>query len=226
MPIIVILLIVASTVVFLYEQSLPGPRLEAFVESYGLIPYEVTHGVDVPPPGPTPVYATLLTSVFMHGSWFHLLGNMLYLWIFGNNVEDVFGRLGFLVFYLVMGVAAGAGQILIAPASQVPVIGASGAIAGVMGAYFVFWPRARIDTLLLVPFGLVFVRVIPLPAIVVLGLWFLLQFLQGASSALSGAAEGGVAWWAHIGGFLAGAAVGLLFRGRAAAAMREFRLRW
>src|SRR3972149_2593959 len=110
-----------------------------------------------PPSGPQPVYATLFPSMFMHGSWFHLIGNMWFLWIVGNNVEDVFGRVGFVIFYLVMGVAAAFGQILIDAASQVPTIGASGAIAGVMGAYLVFWPQARIDTLI---FFFYFIRVV------------------------------------------------------------------
>ena len=224
-PVVVFLLIAANVLVFLYETSLPAPRLEAFVHSFGMVPYEITRGVDVPPPGPAPVYATLLSSMFMHGGWFHLIGNMLYLWIFGNNVEDVFGRFGFLVFYLTMGVAAAFGQILIDPVSQIPLIGASGAIAGVLGAYFVFFPSARVDTLVLIPIGLVFVRVVPLPALVVLGMWILLQFIQGAP-ALAGVAQGGVAWWAHIGGFLVGAIVGLFFRGRAAAVARDFRPRW
>jgi len=220
-PVVTFLLIAISVLVFLYEQSLPVPRLEAFVESYGMVPIEITRGVDIPPAGPQPVYATLFTSMFMHGSWFHLIGNMWFLWIFGNNVEDVFGRVGFPIFYVVMGIAAAFGQILIDPASQIPTIGASGAIAGVMGAYLVFWPQARIDTLI---FFFYFIRVVPLSAVFVLGYWILIQFLQGVP-ALAGL-DGGVAWWAHIGGFAAGALVGLLFRGRAAAVAREFRSHW
>ncbi len=221
-PVVTFLLIAISVLVFLYEQSLPVPRLEAFVESYGMVPYEITRGVDIPPAGPQPVYATLFSSMFMHGSWFHLIGNMWFLWIFGNNVEDVFGRIGFLIFYLIMGVAAAFGQILIDAASRIPLIGASGAIAGVMGAYLVFWPQARIDTLI---FLFYFIRVVPLSAVFVLGYWILIQFIQGAYS-LGGQAEGGVAFWAHIGGFAAGALFGLLFRGRAAEVAREFRTHW
>ncbi|KRT75678.1 MAG: peptidase, S54 (Rhomboid) family [Armatimonadetes bacterium CSP1-3] len=220
-PVVTFLLIAISVLVFLYEQSLPVPRLEAFVESYGMVPFEITRGVDIPPAGPQPVYATLFTSMFMHGSWFHLGGNMWFLWIFGNNVEDVFGRVGFPIFYVVMGIAAAFGQILIDPASQIPTIGASGAIAGVMGAYLVFWPQARIDTLI---FFFYFIRVVPLSAVFVLGYWILIQFLQGVP-ALAGL-DGGVAWWAHIGGFAGGALFGLLFRGRAAEVAREFRTHW
>ena len=221
-PVVTFLLIAISVLVFLYEQSLPVPRLEAFVESYGMVPYEITRGVDIPPHGPQPVYATLFSSMFMHGSWFHLIGNMWFLWIFGNNVEDVFGRIGFLIFYLIMGVAAAFGQILIDAASRIPLIGASGAIAGVMGAYLVFWPQARIDTLI---FFFYFIRIVPLSAVFVLGYWILIQFIQGAFS-LGGLAEGGVAFWAHIGGFAAGVLAGLLFRRRAAEATQEFRTRW
>ncbi len=222
-PVVVFLLIAINVVVFLYEQSLPERRLDAFIQGYGMVPYEITRGLDIPPVSPRPIYATILTSMFMQASWLHLGGNMLYLWIFGNNVEDVFGRIGFLIFYLVMGVAAALGQILIAPASQIPLIGASGAIAGVLGAYLVFFPSATIDTLLLIPVGLVFVRVVPLRAVYLLGFWILLQFIQGAMAL--GGAGGGVAWWAHIGGFAAGALVGLFFRGRAQE-VREFRPRW
>ena len=220
-PLVVFLLIAVNVGVFLYQDSLPPPRLEALVQAYGMVPYEITRGVDLPPPGPQPVYATLLTSMFMHGGWFHVLGNMWFLWIFGNNVEDVFGRVGFLLFYLVMGLAAAFAQILIGPASRVPVIGASGAIAGVMGAYLVFWPAARIDTLVF----FYFIRVVPLSAVFVLGYWVLIQLLQG-TYALGGLAEGGVAWWAHVGGFAAGVVAGLLFRRRAREVTRAFRPHW
>ncbi len=196
---------------FLFEVSLPGPRLEAFIESYGMIPREITTSTDIPPPGPRPIQATLLTSMFMHGGWLHLIGNMLYLWVFGNNVEDVFGHVGFIIFYLVTGLAASFAQILVGPSSAIPNIGASGAIAGVLGAYWIFYPRARIDTL-------VGRAVVPLPAIYVLGFWIVLQFFQGIVALSPEAREaGGVAWWAHIGGFLAGLVVAVFFRGRVAA---------
>ncbi|MBI3976434.1 MAG: rhomboid family intramembrane serine protease [Armatimonadetes bacterium] len=217
-PVIVFLLILINVLAFLYENSLSQPRLESFVESFGMIPYEITRGEDLPPAGPEPIYATLFSSMFMHGSWLHLIGNMLYLWIFGNNVEDVFGRLGFILFYLVVGLAGHLGQIFIDPASQVPLIGASGAIAGVMGAYLVFFPRARVDTVI---FMFYFVRFVALPAIYVLGFWILIQFVQGALSI--GGAGGGVAWWAHIGGFAGGVLIALLFRGRAAQAIQDIR---
>ncbi len=211
-PIVVFILIALNVLVFFYESNLTQGRLEAFVESYGMIPYEITRGKDIPPAGPEPLYATLISSMFMHGSWLHLGGNMLYLWIFGNNVEDVFGKIGFLIFYLGVGLAGHLGQIFLDPASQVPLIGASGAIAGVMGAYLAFFPRARVDTILLVFY---FVRIVALPAIYVLGFWIVIQFIQAFYE--MGGAGGGVAWWAHIGGFAAGFLIGLLFRRRATA---------
>ncbi|MGH2375720.1 MAG: rhomboid family intramembrane serine protease [bacterium] len=210
-PVIVFLIIALNVLVFLFEVSLPKPRLEAFIESYGMIPREITTGTDIPPPGPRPIQATLSTSMFMHGGWLHLIGNMLYLWVFGNNVEDVFGHVGFIIFYLVTGLAASFLQIAIAPNSTIPNIGASGAIAGVLGAYLIFYPRAQIDTLV----GRV---VVPLPALYVLGFWIVLQFFQGIAALSPEAAEaGGVAWWAHIGGFIAGLIIAVFFRGRVAA---------
>lgn len=209
-PVVVFAIILVNVLVFLYQVSLPGPRLEAFIEGYGMVPYEITRGTDLPPAGPKPVYVTLVTSMFMHGGWLHLGGNMLYLWVFGNNIEDVFSHIGFLIFYLVVGLAGSIGQIIVGPASRVPAIGASGAIAGVLGAYIVFFPRARIDTLL-------YNRVVPLSALYVLGFWILLQFFQGiVALSPEAAAAGGVAWWAHIGGFVGGTAIAVFFRGRAA----------
>ncbi|OFX26788.1 MAG: rhomboid family intramembrane serine protease [Armatimonadetes bacterium RBG_16_67_12] len=219
-PVIVFLLILVNVLVFLYEVSLPEARLEAFIEGFGMIPYEITQNRDIPPRGPRPLHVTLFTSMFMHGGWLHLGGNMLYLWVFGNNVEDAFGHVGFLVFYLVVGLAGSLGQIIAGPASQIPAIGASGAIAGVLGAYIIFFPRARIDTL-------VYNRVVPLPALYVLGFWILLQFLQGIIALSPEAAQaGGVAWWAHIGGFVAGAAIGVVFRGRAVGLDRPSQTRY
>ena len=222
-PLVVYLLIAANVLVFLFMWQMPPQRLEAFVLAFGMRPYEITRAVDLPPPSPQPVYATVFTSMFMHGGWLHLGGNMLYLWVFGNNVEDVFGHLGFLVFYLVSGVAAAVGQILVDPASQVPLIGASGAIAGVMGAYLVFFPHARIDTLVL---AFYVIRLVPLPALWVLGFWILIQFLQGTAELAPEAMQGGVAWWAHIGGFVAGVVIGVLFRGRAREVARRFPTYW
>jgi membrane associated rhomboid family serine protease len=161
-------------------------------------------------------WITLLTCMFLHGGWLHFLGNMWFLHVFGDNVEDRLGRLGYLLFYLGSGVVAGLAHLASEPQSAIPTIGASGAIAGVMGCYFVLFPRARVVAL--VPI-FIFIQVIVLPAPFFLGFWFLLQFFQGTLSVTS--AAGGVAWWAHIGGFVAGVAMGLLVavRGR----MRESR---
>jgi membrane associated rhomboid family serine protease len=151
---------------------------------------------------------TPLTSMFMHGGWFHILGNMWFLWVFGDNVEEAFGHVRYVLFYLTCGLAAAAAQVLADPTSAVPMVGASGAIGGVMGAYALLYPRARVDLLLI--FGFL-VRVVPVPAVFMLGYWFLLQLLSGA---LAGAQGGGVAVWAHVGGFLAGILLALTVRGR------------
>ena len=153
-----------------------------------------------------PSWMTLLTCIFLHGGWLHFLGNMLFLWIFGDNVEDRFGRVMFLVFYLGCGVAASAAHLLAHPDSPVPTIGASGAIAGVMGAYLLLYPKAKVQMLIIFGF---FVEVIVLPAPFFLGYWFLLQLLQGTIDRGAGA---GVAWWAHIGGFAVGAGVAAVLR--------------
>jgi len=170
----------------------------------GVVPYQVTHAFS------PQVALSFLTSMFLHGGFMHIAGNMLYLWIFGNNVEDAMGRLRFLLFYLFCGFTAAGTQVLVGPNVRVPTIGASGAIAGVLGAYILMFPRARIDTVLLL---WSFIRIIQLPAIVVLGFWFVLQLLNGVLS-FSPAATGGTAWFAHIGGFVAGLALSPLLRRR------------
>jgi membrane associated rhomboid family serine protease len=157
-------------------------------------------------------WPTLLSSMFLHGGWMHFLGNMLFLWIFGDNVEDRMGHGRFLVFYLLCGAVAAAAHLASDPASPVPTIGASGAVAGVMGAYFVLYPQSRILTL--VPIFL-FIQIVEIPAIIFLGLWFVLQLFSGLGSVLStarGDAVGGIAFWAHVAGFAAGALLVLAFR--------------
>ena len=208
-------LIAANLLVFLYELTLEAGSqraLSQFVQVMGVIPYEITHGVDLPPPNPGPVYLSILTSMFVHGGWVHVLGNMWYLFLFGNNVEDSMGSLRFLVFYLICGVVASAVQIATAWNSQIPLIGASGAIAGVLGAYLLLFPRARVDTLLFLGY---FIRVVQIPAVVVLGFWIVIQLFSGAAS-LGTPSAGGVAWFAHIGGFLAGVLLVNVFRRRRA----------
>ena len=176
----------------------------------GLIPGELTLSLPVGtrfPMGDGLVCATdagpqplnVLTSVFLHGSWMHLLGNMWFLWLFGNNVEDSMGRLRFLAFYLICGLAAALGQVITNPSSAIPMVGASGAISGVMGGYLILYPRVRVFTLVTLGF---FITSIALPAWVMLGYWFLIQFVSGL--VVFGGERGGVAFWAHIGGFVAG----------------------
>lgn len=159
-------------------------------------------------PAAVPPWLTLLTCTFLHGGWMHFLGNMWVLWIFGDNVEDRYGHLGYLLFYLVCGMVASAAHFLVDPSSMTPTVGASGAIAGVMGAYFLLYARARVLCVVPVVF---FLQIMWLPAPLFLGVWFLIQFYQGAAS-ITSMQSGGVAWWAHIGGFLAGLTVTLWLR--------------
>lgn len=195
-PFLTILIIALNTAIFLYQVFSPQ-GLVYHVQKMGVIPYEITHFQSLPPGPRLSPALTLLTSMFLHGSLFHLLGNMLFLWIFGNNVEDFLGSLRFILFYLLCGLAASFTQIIFSPHSRVPMIGASGAIAGVLGAYLILYPGARVLTLV---FLFVFIRIVPIPAAYVLGLWFIAQVLNIGLG-------GGVAWFAHIGGFLAGMAL-------------------
>ena len=194
-PVVTWALIALNVAAFAYTLSLGAEAGERLIYSAGTIPFEITHMVDLSHRAVVPIPLTILTGIFLHGGPLHLAGNMLYLWIFGNNVEDAMGHLRFVGFYLLCGFIASFIHILSAPDSTLPMIGASGAIAGILGAYAVLFPRARISTLVFVFF---FVRMVSLPAVLLLGIWFLLQVLS--------AAQGGpVAWFAHIGGFLAGA---------------------
>jgi membrane associated rhomboid family serine protease len=186
----------------------PVPAADAFMLQYGLVPAEFTSGQDLPPAITLPIWLTLITSMFLHGSLLHVLGNMLYLWVFGDNVEGAMGRGRFIAFYLLCGIAAGLAQLALDPHSTIPQIGASGAIAGVLGAYFMLFPTSRILTVIPVFF---FIRLVSIPAVVVLGIWILLQVVNSVTSLGVGS---GVAWFAHIGGFAAGMALIVLFRRR------------
>jgi membrane associated rhomboid family serine protease len=185
-PLITVALIVLNSIVYLYQISL-GERFTEFIYSMGLLPFEITHRIDI----------------------IHLLGNMLFLWIFGNNVEDYLGRKKFVIFYLFCGITAALTQIFINPDSKVPMVGASGAIAGVLGAYLLLYPRAKVTTVIIFGF---FIRLIKIPAVVVLGFWIIYQFLYGISSLAVRTGEGGVAWFAHIGGFICGVIIIKLFQ--------------
>ncbi|MEP6509349.1 MAG: rhomboid family intramembrane serine protease [Gemmatimonadales bacterium] len=220
-PVVTYILIALNVIVWLLE--LKGG--DHFINGYSAVPFEITHNTDligtqmvqaggqaIPIElyaGPKPIYLTLLTSMFMHASWMHIIGNMVYLWIFGDNIEDRIGRAKFLVFYLVCGLAASAAQIAFSANSVIPSLGASGAIAGVLGAYLVLFPRKNVR---------VFVarQVVNMPAFIVLGLWIALQIFSQIG--VSGGQSSGVAYLAHIGGFLAGVLLIFLFGGRRATA--------
>ncbi len=218
-PWVTILIIAVTTAAWLLVQGMgTEPALSRSVCELGLIPGELLSRL---PPGATlqmtptarcvlgegPSWYTPLTSMFLHGGWFHLIGNMWFLWLFGNNVEDSMGRGRYLAFYLLCGLAAAAAQTLAQPSSPVPMIGASGAISGVMGAYVILYPRVRIHTLIVL---VIFFTRVELPAWVMLGYWFALQLFSGAMS--YGNDKGGVAFLAHVGGFLAGAVLITLFK--------------
>jgi membrane associated rhomboid family serine protease len=202
-PVVTLALIIACVLVFLYQVSLPPEAGELFVYRYGAIPGAIVGHAALPPEAVAlPAFATLLTSMFLHGGWMHLIGNMLYLWIFGNNIEDVMGHVRFVIFYITCGILAALSHALIDPASTVPMVGASGAISGVLGAYLLLFPRAQV--LVLIPLG-IFTRLMYVPAGFVLGLWFVLQLLSGGMTL--GRQGGGVAFFAHVGGFVAGMAL-------------------
>jgi membrane associated rhomboid family serine protease len=211
-PVVTFALIGLNALVFLYQISLPEPDATRFVFGFGMVPVVLFGGASLPPDLATvPPWATVLTSMFLHGGFMHIAGNMLFLWVFGNNVEDAMGHARFVVFYLLSGLAAAMAQGLSDTASEVPMIGASGAISGVLGAYLILHPRATVHTLLFLG---IFIRVLQLPAMVVLGLWFGLQLLSAVLAPVTG--EGGVAFLAHIGGFVAGAALISFFRKQSA----------
>ena len=213
-------LVLANLAVFFLLQQAGGN--EAFTYGWSVIPREITEGIDLTQavtitvqgqsvqipqaPGPSPIYLTLLAAMFMHGGYMHLFGNLLYLWIFGDNVEHRFGALPFLAFYLVSGLAATAAQIALDPDGVVPNLGASGAISGVLGAYLVLFPRNRVRAIF-------FYVIVSIPAVVAIGLWIAFQFLNGFGSIMvSEETAGGVAYGAHIGGFVAGVLLAFIFR--------------
>jgi membrane associated rhomboid family serine protease len=202
-PVVTILIIVACAAIFLWEESL-GPTFDSAVMLLGLTPNVFTHPYEAQIPIGLPVWLTLVTSMFLHAGWMHLIGNMLYLWIFGNNIEDAMGHGKFTLFYFACGIAAGLTMVLVDPSSRTPVVGASGAISGVLAAYMLLFPRARVRVWLVVyP---VWIR-----AVWVVGVWFLLQLLNAAATPAS---EPGTAWWAHVGGFAAGLALTPLLKSR------------
>jgi membrane associated rhomboid family serine protease len=188
-PLITVLIIILNAVVFLHEVSLDEYSRNYFIAHYGLIPARFH-------------FSAILTSMFMHGGWMHIIGNMWFLWIFGDNVEDAFGHFKYLVFYFLCGIAAGMTQFFFSQGSRLPMVGASGAIAGVMGAYLIKFPKSRIVTLV---FIFIFFTTIEVPASLMLAYWFLIQFFSGVGTiGYSHVSQGGTAFFAHIGGFIAG----------------------
>jgi membrane associated rhomboid family serine protease len=195
-PYVTVTLIALNAIAFFIELRISDAELRQVVFAYGVVPAFFS-------------WPDVLTSMFLHSGWLHFLGNMLYLWIFGDNVEDRLGHVRFLLFYLFCGAIAALGQTASHPLSTLPMIGASGAIAGVMGAYFVLYPQSRVLTAVFIIF---FIDLIEIPAIYFLGIWFLMQLFSGVGSLGARAADGGVAFWAHVGGFAAGALLGAVWR--------------
>lgn len=221
-PIVTVGIIVLNVLAWLFvEGAGSGRAVTAAVCNYGLIPGEVLHrlppgsGIELAPGlfcgvDPTPQYWTVLTSMFMHGGWMHLIGNMVFFWVFGNNIEDAMGHVRFALFYVMCGVAAAATQVLVTPGSTVPMVGASGAISGILGAYLLLYPRVRVHAVVFLGF---YVTSIAIPAFVMLGYWIVLQLLSSLSS-LGARQTGGTAFFAHIGGFVAGLVLIRLFARR------------
>jgi membrane associated rhomboid family serine protease len=210
-PVVTVGLIIVNVIIFIFEVSLGARGLARFAAQYGMVPGYLTafaRGADVPAGR---VFLPFFSSIFLHGGWFHLIGNMWYLWIFGDNVEDRLGHVRFLVFFILCGMLANLAHYVFNASSAVPAIGASGAVAGVLGAYLISYPTARILVVLPIFF---FIQFFELPALIVLGFWFFLQFLNGAASIVRSSATGGVAWWAHIGGFIGGIIIFRLFKPR------------
>ena len=219
-PWVNVAIIALNVIVFLYQLV-----DQNFTNGYSTVPAEITQGIDIvgvrqlvlpdgttatidEGPGPNPIWLTLLTSMFMHGGWLHIGGNMLFLFIFGDNIEKAYGHIKYLIFYLVCGIVAGLAHVLSQPDSIIPSLGASGAISGVMAAYLVLFPTNRVRVLLTL--GVIWLRPIAVPAVVMIGIWALLQFVNGIGSIAVTDQTSGVAYWAHIGGFIAGALITLL----------------
>jgi membrane associated rhomboid family serine protease len=210
-PLVTVGLIAVNVLAFFYELSL-GRELQLFITQYGAVPLRFVMAGRLEESSIVDRFLPLFTSMFLHGGWVHLLGNMLYLWIFGDNVEDRLGHARFLLFYLLCGLAAALAQIYLNPASGIPMVGASGAIAGVLGGYLLLFPYSRV--LALVPV-FVFLQFVEIPAFIFLVFWFVMQFLNGAAAiAPTQETAGGVAWWAHIGGFVSGIALALVLARR------------
>jgi membrane associated rhomboid family serine protease len=203
MPFVNVSIIVACTIVFIYESSLNPFDLERFFNDYAVIPSALDNWVHHPHGIRTP--STVITAAFLHGGWLHLIGNMVYLWVFGDNVEDALGHAPYLLFYVASAVGAVALQVAVDTSSTVPMVGASGAIAGVLGGYLVLYPKVRVDVLLF-PF------LLPIQAVWLIAFWFVMQLISGLATVGDTSAGSGVAFWAHVGGFLTGFLIMIAFR--------------
>ena len=222
-PAVTVIIIVCNVVIFLYEISL-GYHLERFLMAWGLVPLKVSHFFSIPDLTVTNTFAPFFTSMFLHGGGLHVIGNMWYLWIFGDNVEDRLGRSRFILFYLICGFGAAVTHVLFNSRSGMPVVGASGAVAGVLGAYIYCFPRARVLTL--VPI-FIFLTTFEIPAFFLLAFWFILQFISGTMSAAARIGDaGGVAWWAHVGGFLLGVLLIRVMRRRSRSQQMHYTVRF
>ena len=209
-PILNLILIFVNTLVFFYELSL-GSRIVQFFYEFGFVPYKFS--LYISGRSVSPYIIPIFTSMFLHGGWAHIIGNMLYLYVFGDNVEDTLGKMGYLLLYFLSGIVAVFAQYVISPLSKIPMIGASGAISGVLGAYLVFFPRARIISLVPDPFTFgLFFRIVPISAFYYLFIWFLLQLMQGVATLPFAGKIGGTAFWAHIGGFVFGVIYAIIYR--------------
>ncbi len=208
-PWVMYLLLLGNVAAFVYELKLDD-GLDEFILRYGLVPWRLTRGIEITGFRPLDHVVPWFSHMFLHGGWLHILGNMWFLWIFGDNVEDRLGPGKFLVFYLAGGLCAGMAQVAADPLAQMPMVGASGAISAVLAAYVFLYPRARIVTL--VPLFIIFFFA-EIPAFVFIGVWFLVQYFNGAAALTDAAAGGGVAWWAHVGGFVAGIPLVLALKG-------------
>ena len=208
-PITNVLIIIVNVTIFIYQYIiLSGKLSEYFLIRLSCIPYEITHMIDLNPPNLIPPPFTILSSMFIHAGMLHLLSNMLFLWIFGDNVEDRLGHIRYFIFYVVCGIAGTLAHILFNIDSRLPCVGASGAISGVMGAYVLLFPMARIKTLLILG---IFIQIVNIPAFLMIGYWIFIQIIFGISEI--GAKGGGIAWFAHIGGFITGFLLALSMKG-------------
>ncbi|MDI6850756.1 MAG: rhomboid family intramembrane serine protease [bacterium] len=209
-PILNFILIFVNVIVFFYELSL-GRGIVKFFYEFGFVPYNFT--LYLTGRTDTPYITPIFTSMFLHGGWAHIIGNMLYLYVFGDNIEDTLGKVGYLLLYTLSGISAIFAQYIISPLSRIPMIGASGAISGVLGAYLVFFPQAKIISLVPDPFTFgLFFRIVPISAFYYLFIWFLLQLMQGVATLPFAGKIGGTAFWAHIGGFIFGVVYAIIYR--------------